>query len=258
MKRFTAIIGLLLLMPLLSGCTTDTQKPVELRVFAAISLTDALHEIGTRFTADSRIQVYYNFAASTTLQRQLEKGAAADIFISASPHQIVALEGLQLLETGSRRNLLTNRLVLVSHETAQITVETPETLASPHISRIAIGQPNIVPAGTYAQETLTSFGLWDALQPKLIFGTDVRATLAYVAAGNVDVAIVYETDVTLAKNIKTLYQFPPETYTPIVYPAVIMKRSPQKPAAQRFMAYLKVPESRKIFEKHGFTYLSVK
>ena len=254
--KFLTAIGLMFTM--LSGCATDKQKPIELSIFAAISLTDALGEIGTAFTAESGVNVYYNFEASTTLQRQLEKGATADVFISASPRQVVALETNGLIETESRQDLLTNRLVLVSDETAEISVKTPDSLAVPGISRIAIGHPNIVPAGTYAKEALTHFGLWETLYPKLIFGMDVRATLAYVTAGNADIAIVYKTDTTLTEDIKVLYQLPPEAYTPIVYPAVVMKDSPQKQLARRFMTYLHSMESGEIFEKHGFTFLALK
>ena len=250
------VICLLSVLVLLSGCATDKQKPIELSVFAAISLTDALGEIGAAFTAKTGTKVYYNFEASTTLQRQLEKGASADIFISASPRQVVALETNGLLEAGSRHDLLTNRLVLVSDETAGLSVKTPDSLAMPDISRIAIGHPNIVPAGTYAKEALTYFGLWETLHPKLIFGLDVRATLAYVTAGNVDIAIVYKTDTTLTEDIKVLYELPPEAYTLIVYPAVVMKDSPRKQLARRFITYLQSMESGKIFEKHGFTFLN--
>ena len=253
-KIFTAVC-LLFVFTLFSGCATDKQKPIELSVFAAISLTDALGEIGTAFTTKTGVKVYYNFEASTTLQRQLEKGASADVFISASPRQVVALETNELLEVGSRHDLLTNRLVLVSDETARISVETPDSLATSEISRIAIGHPNIVPAGTYAKEALTHFGLWETLRPKLIFGMDVRATLAYVTAGNVDIAIVYKTDTTLTDDIKVLYQLPLEAYTPIVYPAVVMKRSQRKQLARRFITYLQSVESDEIFEKHGFTFL---
>ena len=253
-KFFTAAC-LLFVFTLLSGCATDKQKPIELSVFAAISLTDALGEIGTAFTAKTGIKVYYNFEASTTLQRQLEKGASADVFISASPRQVVALETHGLLEVGSRRDLLTNRLVLVSDEAAGISVETPDSLATSGISRIAIGHPNIVPAGTYAKEALTHFGLWETLRPKLIFGMDVRATLAYVTAGNVDVAIVYKTDTTLTDDVKVLYELPLEAYTPIIYPAVVMKSSQRKQLARRFIAYLQSMKSGEIFEKYGFTFL---
>ena len=253
-KSLTAIC-LLFVFTLFSGCTERQQKQNELSVFAAISLKDALTEIGATFAAENQVKVYYNFAASTTLQRQLEKGASGDVFISASPRQVVALETNGLLEAESRQNLLTNRLVLVSDETAEIAVETLANLTVPEISRIAIGHPDIVPAGTYAKEALTHLGLWEALHPKLIFGTDVRATLAYVTAGNVDIAIVYKTDTTLTENINVLYQVPPEAYTPIIYPAVVMKSSRRKQLARRFITYLQSMESGEIFKTHGFTFL---
>ena len=251
--KFLTVHCLLFLLILISGCTERQQN--ELSVFAAISLKDALTEIGEAFAAENQVKVYYNFAASTTLQRQLEKGASGDVFISASPRQVVALETHGLLEAESRQNLLTNRLVLVSDEAAEISLETPTHLVVPEISRIAIGHPDIVPAGAYAKEALTHFGLWEALHPKLIFGTDVRATLAYVTAGNVDIAIVYKTDTTLTEHINVLYQLPPEAYTPIIYPAVVMKSSLRKQLAHRFITYLQSVESGEIFEKHGFTVL---
>ena len=256
-KSFT-VIGLVLMFTGLLGCATDKQKPIELSVFAAISLTDALAEIGTAFTAESGVKVFYNFAASTTLQRQLEKGAPADVFISASPRQVVALDAGGLVEAESRQNLLTNRLVLVSDENTEISVETLADLATSEISRIAIGHPSIVPAGAYAKEALTHFGLWETVHPKLIFGADVRATLAYVASGNVDVAIVYKTDTVVSHYIKVLYQVPPEAYTRIIYPAVIMKNSSQKQLARRFITYLHSAGKSEIFEKHGFTVLALK
>lgn len=256
--RFCVTISGLVLFIVLSGCTQEKQEDTELNVFAAISLTDALTEIGTAFTAESGAKIFYNFAASTTLQRQLEKGATADVFISASPRQVTALEANGLLEAESRRDLLTNRLVLVSDDAAGIPVETLADLAVPEISRIAIGHPNIVPAGTYAKEALTHFELWETLRPKLIFGVDVRATLAYVTAGNVDIAIVYKTDTILTERIKVLYQVPTDAYTPIIYPAVVLKNSLRKQLARKFITHLHAVESGEIFEKHGFTFLGLK
>ncbi|MDE0426820.1 MAG: molybdate ABC transporter substrate-binding protein [Candidatus Poribacteria bacterium] len=251
-------IGLVLMLTVFSGCATEKQKPIELSVFAAISLSDALAEIGTAFTAENGVKVFYNFAASTTLQRQIEKGAPADVFISASPRQVVALEDSGRLEAESRQNLLTNRLVIVSDETERLSVDTPADLAAPEISRIAIGHPSIVPAGAYAKEALTHLGLWETLHPKLIFGADVRATLAYVTSGNVDIAIVYKTDTVLSDYVRVLCQVPPEAYTPIIYPAVVVKNSPQKQLARRFITYLQSAEKSEIFEKHGFTVLALK
>ena len=256
--KFLATIALVLVFAVFLGCTTDKQKPVELSVFAAISLTDALDEIGAAFSTENGVKVYYNFAASTTLQRQLEKGAPADVFISASPRQLIPLEANGLLETESRRNLLTNRLVLVSDDGSEISVETLTDLAVPEISRIAIGHPSIVPAGAYAKEALNHFGLWETIHPKLIFGADVRATLAYVTSGNVDVAIVYKTDTTVTHHIKVLYQIPTEAYTPIIYPAVVIKNSTEKQLARKFITYLQSADKSEIFEKHGFTVLALK
>lgn len=256
--RYLIAIGFVLMFTMFSGCAPEKQKPIELSVFAAISLSDALAEIGTVFTAENGVKVFYNFAASTTLQRQIEKGAPADVFISASPRQVVALEIGGFLEAESRRNLLTNRLVIVSDETERIAVDTPADLAAPEISRIAIGHPSIVPAGAYAKDALTHLGLWETLRPKLIFGADVRATLAYVTSGNVDVAIVYKTDTALSDSVRVLCQVPPEAYTPIIYPAVVVKNSPQKQLARRFITYLQSAEKSEIFEKHGFTVLALK
>ena len=251
---FCTIIAYMLISAAFVGCA-NTQNHPELRVFGARSLTDALTEIGDRFTTKHGVRVSYNFAASSTLQRQIEKGASADVFISASPQQVAALETHDMLETGSRYDVLSNRLVLVSHKNSVLSMESVERLANDAVSRIAVGQPEIVPAGTYAKEALTHLGLWEKVHPKLVFGTDVRATLAYVSAGNVDVAIVYQTDVTLSKNVKILYEFPVETHSSIVYPAVILKDSNQKPLAQQFIAYLKTAHVTEIFEKHGFTCL---
>ncbi len=253
-KFYNALILLLMLIGLL-GCS-NRQKQPELTVFSAMSLTDVLTEIGEQFTAKHGVQVYCNFAASSTLQRQLEKGASADVFISASPKQVIALEARGMLEAGSRYDVLANRLVIVSYKTAAFPVETVDTLTGPAISRIAVGQPMVVPAGTYAKEALTHFGVWEKIYPKLVFGTDVRATLAYVAAGNADIAIVYQTDITLSESVKVLYQFPAETHTPIIYPAVILKDSQRKETAQQFVAYLKTARATEIFEKHGFNCLS--
>ena len=253
-KFYTFFVFLFIFTELL-GCGNRHKTP-ELRVFGAMSLTDALTEIGKQFTAKQGVKVSYNFAASSTLQRQIEKGASVDVFISASPQQVIGLETRDMLETDSRHNILSNRLVLVSHKNAVLSVETVDRLADDAVSRIAIGQPEIVPAGTYAKEALGRLGLWKKVLPKLVFGTDVRATLAYVSAGNVDVAIVYQTDVTLSKNVKILYEFPDETHKPIVYPAVVLKDSEQKQLAQQFITFLKTSRATKIFEKHGFACLT--
>lgn len=251
-----SLLTILIIFYGISGCKPGTQEQRELYVFAAMSLSDALTKIGAQFTEHKDMRVHYNFAASSTLQRQIEKGASADVFISASPIQVDALNALGLLEDGSRTDVLTNRLVIVSQKHTQINIENIAELLDTSIKRIATGHPEIVPAGSYAKETLEHFELWEKVKPKLIFGTDVHATLAYLTSANVDIAIVYETDTKITDKVKVLFKLPNETHSRIVYPAVILKNSNKRVSAETFLTFLKEPIATDIFEKHGFTCLS--
>ena len=240
----------------ISGCISEKENQPELQVSAAISLSDALKDIAIQFTKKHDVRLYYNFAASSTLQRQIEKGASADVFISASPIQVDALKALGLLEDGSRTDVLTNRLVVVTHENTDFSAENITELQDASIERIAIGHPEIVPAGSYAKEALEHSGLWEKVKSKLIHGSHVRATLAYLTSENVDVAIVYETDTKVTDKVKVILEIPDETYSRIVYPAVILKNSNNKALAERFLTFIKEPIATDIFEQHGFTCLS--
>ena len=233
---------------LLIGCSGE-----ELVIFGAMSLTDALTEVSQRFGEVRNVKVYCNFAGSSTLQRQIEKGAPADVFISASPKQIDALQEAGLIDEDSRRAILSNRLVLVAPVNSPLAMNDTGLLAQDTIRRIAIGEPNSVPAGIYGKEALIYLGVWDAVQPKLIPSTDVRSTLAYVESGEVDVGIVYQTDAKLSKKVKVIHQFSDSSHSPIVYPAVVLRDTGSKVLAQAFLDYLQTAEAAAIFEKHGFS-----
>ena len=230
------------------GCSSE-----ELVIFGAMSLTDALTEVSQRFGTVQNVKVYCNFAGSSTLQRQIEKGAPADVFISASPKQIDALQGEGLLYEDSRRVILSNRLVLVAPVNSPLAMTNVQPLAQDAIRRIAIGEPNSVPAGIYGREALTHLGVWSIIQPKLIPSADVRSTLAYVESGEVDVGIVYQTDAGLSKKVRIIYQFPDSSHSPIVYPAAVLRNTGHKVLAQAFLDYLQTAEVAAIFEKYGFS-----
>ena len=230
------------------GCSSE-----ELLIFGAMSLTDALTEVSQRFGTVQNVKVYCNFAGSSTLQRQIEKGAPADVFISASPKQIDALQGEGLLYEDSRRVILSNRLVLVAPVNSPLAMTNVQPLAQDAIRRIAIGEPNSVPAGIYGREALTHLGVWSIIQPKLIPSADVRSTLAYVESGEVDVGIVYQTDAGLSKKVRIIYQFPDSSHSPIVYPAAVLRNTGHKVLAQAFLDYLQTAEVAAIFEKYGFS-----
>ena len=218
-----------------------------------MSLTDALTEISERFGTARNVKVYCNFAGSSTLQRQIEKGAPADVFISASPKQINTLQGKGLIDEDSPRAILTNRLVLIAPVNSSLSMTDVGLLAQNSIRRIAIGEPNSVPAGIYGREALTHLGVWTAVQPKLIPSANVRSTLAYVESGEVDVGIVYQTDAGFSKKVRIIYQFPNSSHSPIVYPAAVLRNTEHKLLAQAFLEYLQTAEVAAIFEKYGFS-----
>jgi len=222
-------------------------------IFGAMSLTDALTEVSQRFGAARNVKVYCNFAGSSTLQRQIEKGAPADVFISASPKQIDALQQIGFLYEESRRKILNNRLVLVAPVNSSLSMADVGILAQNSIRRIAIGEPNSVPAGIYGREALAQLGVWDVVQPKLIPTADVRSTLAYVESGEVDVGVVYRTDAEISKKVEIIYEFPDSSHTPIVYPAAVLRNTGHKVLAQAFLEYLQTAEVTAIFAKYGFS-----
>ena len=247
----TAVRPILILSSvfLLISCSADRS----LTVFSAMSLTDALTEVSQRFERKTGIKVDCHFAGSSTLQRQIEKGAPADVFISASPKQIEALQAKGLVDAQTRRDILTNNLVLIAPVDTAHSLTDTQTLTQDTIKRIAIGEPNSVPAGIYAKEVLINLGVWDTVQKKLVPGLDVRATLAYVESGNVDLGIVYRTDATTSKKVKILYQFPASSHAPIVYPAVLIKGAQHHPHAREFIRFLKTSEVAAIFRAYGFS-----
>ena len=218
-----------------------------------MSLTDALTEVSQRFGTARNVKVYCNFAGSSTLQRQIEKGAPADVFISASPNQMDALQQKGLIYEDSRRGILNNRLVLVAPVNHSVSLTDVGMLPQDSIGRIAIGEPNSVPAGIYGREALAQLGVWDAVQPKLIPTADVRSTLAYVESGEVDVGVVYHTDAKISKKVEIIYEFPDSSHTPIVYPAAVLRNTGHKVLAQAFLEYLQTAEVTAIFEKYGFS-----
>ena len=230
------------------GCSGE-----ELVIFGAMSLTDALTEISERFGEMQNVKVYCNFAGSSTLQRQIEKGAPADVFISASPKQIDTLQRKGLIDDDTRQAILNNRLVLVAPVNSPLAMTDVRRLPQDTIRRIAIGEPNSVPAGIYGREALTHLGVWDTVQSKLIPGADVRSTLAYVESGEVDVGVVYQTDAAISKRVRIIYHFPDSSYTPIVYPAAVLRDTGHKVLAQAFLEYLQTAEVAAIFEKYGFS-----
>lgn len=255
LRNIQTCVFILVFVCAVSGCTNQGQEraQAELTVFAAASLTDAITDISKTFESGRTVRVYTNFAGSQTLQVQIERGAPADVFISASPKQMDALEAKGVISESSRRNLLRNSLVLVAPRDSSHQIEKPEELTAERIRRLAIGEPNSVPAGIYGVEALTRLGIWSRVEPKLIPGADVRSVLAYTEAGAVDFGIVYKTDASLSKKVRIAYEFPTSSHSPIVYPAAVIRGTKREDVARTFLRHLESSEVKRVLEKYGFS-----
>jgi molybdate transport system substrate-binding protein len=205
-----------------------------IQVHAAASLTDVMREIGIAFQRATGIAVTFNFSGSSTIERQIENGAPGDVFVSADEAQMNALDSRRLILANTRRDVVSNKLVLVGVRSLNDLLR---------VDRIALADPRAVPAGVYAREYLTRAGLWARLEKKVIPTENVRAALAAVKAGNADAAIVYRTD-----SPGVVLEGPPA----IAYPAAVLRESKFPDEARRFVEFLGGKEARAIFVKYGF------
>lgn len=224
----------------------------DLTISAAISLQNTLQDIVRLYHAeDPNVSVHLNLGASGTLQRQIEQGAPVDLFISASPAEMNALESQNLILPATRKDLVTNSVVLIAPK-GRAGIRHFQDLADPSVKIIAIGNPQSVPAGKYAQEILVHFGLWDKLKPKFVFAADVRQVLAYVETGNADAGIVYETDVLISNGVTVVATAPPGSHSPVIYPVAVIRGSRNVAAAKALESFLLGPKSAAVFRKYGF------
>lgn len=247
--RIPALVGLILCL----AFSPEGARADEILVSAAASLTDAFTEIGAAFSkATPHTTVRFNFAASGALKQQIEQGAPVDVFASASPKEIDELQAKGRIETATRTDFAGNRLSLIAPLRSKI--RQWNDLRLPAVRRVALSNPASVPSGRYAQETLTKRGLWRAVQPKAVFGENVRQTLTYVASGDVDAGIVFATDARVeAKRVRVVQEaISGKDHTPIVYPAAVVADAPNAPKARLFVAFLKSRTALSILKRFGF------
>jgi molybdate transport system substrate-binding protein len=230
-------------------------SPDDIVISAAASLTDALKEIGRTYQSKSKNRVTFVFASSSTLARQIEAGAPADVFFSADVQTMDALERNGRLESGTRKQLLSNQLVIIVPADKPTVVNSPEDLLDPRVRRIALAEPSSVPAGVYSKTYLESLGLWDKIKPKVVPVLDVRATLASVESGNVEAGFVYKTDAASSKRVKTVFEVPLGKGPKIIYPVAILKESKSKAAAKEFLNVMVSRSGVDVFKRYGFVVL---
>ena len=257
LRRRSLLLGLsgLALPNLCRAQASGQASPQGVTVFAAASLTEVFGDIGAAWEAAGHARLRTSFAASSTLARQIEQGAPAELFASADQQWADWLQQRGLLAPGTRRDLLTNNLVLVVPKASARTVVIGRDLDLNALlgfdGRIAVGDPAHVPAGIYAQQALTRLGLWTAVEPRLARSDSVRGALLLVERGEAPAGIVYSTDVAVSPTLAIAGVFPPGSHDPITYPFALVKGG-DTPEARALLAFLDGPQARAAFERRGF------
>lgn len=265
-RRLLTFIGLACLTCLMTvSCTptastqdsaTDPASPppaaVTLTVSAAASMQDAMNVIQlVHEEAHPEVTLVFNFGSSGSLQQQIEQGAPVDVFLSASPKQMNALEEKELLLEGTRRDLLKNSIVLVTSLNKDDVIGFDD-LSAASVGKLSIGEPDSVPAGQYGKEALESMGLYETVQSKIVFAKDVRQVLTYVETGNVDAGLVYSTDAQVSEQVQVVATALEDSHSPIIYPAAVIADSANPEIAQAFVDFLATEEAIAIFQDFGF------
>jgi len=249
--RLSFVLSVFALLAALSAPTrADT-----INIYAAASTADALNDILAAYQPAPGNDVKAIYAASSTLARQIQAGADADLYLSANGAWMDELQDGDLIASATRIDLLSNRLVLVTPRMLPIEFapDTGTTLgAALGDRRLAIANPSGVPAGIYARETLTARGEWDALQDNIVIGDTVRSALTWAAWAEVGAAIVYESDTYATQSVRRIMTYPEDSHSPIRYPLGIIAGSEDDPEALSFYEFLRGPEASEIFRAYGF------
>ncbi|MFB0920730.1 MAG: molybdate ABC transporter substrate-binding protein [Oscillospiraceae bacterium] len=234
----------------------DIITKANLTIAAAASLKNAMTEIQALYLKEKpNSKLSFNFAASGTLQTQIEQGASVDVFFSAASSNMNSLKTEGLLVDSTVKNLLGNDVVLIVPKDSKLTIDSFKDVTGSSVKTIGIGEPASVPAGKYAQDVFTYYGVWDQVKAKAVFGTPVTQILTWVETGNVDCGVVYSTDAAASTKVKVITTALDESHTPIVYPAAVIKSSTHTVAAKDFVNFLSSSAAKAVFVKYGFSIL---
>ena len=239
---------------LLAGTPSGGEQSPPILVFAAASLQTALDELAGPIDRATGARLRVSYAASAALARQIEHGAPAEIFISADLDWMDYLDERKLVQTGTRVTLLGNRLVLIAGKARPVTLKIDRNFplaATLGRERLALANPDAVPAGRYAKAALANLGVWDQVASRIAAAENVRAAMQLVARGEAPLGIVYRSDAIAETSVVVVDTFPEATHPPIVYPAALLPGA--SPSASKVLDYLKTDAARSVFEQQGFT-----
>jgi molybdate transport system substrate-binding protein len=253
------LAGLFTALVILTGSIHSAARAEDktLTVFAAASMRNALDDIDAAFTAKTGVKVAASYAASSTLAKQIEQGAPADIFVSADTDWMDYATSKKTINEPTRVNLLGNSIVLIAPKDSKIdnVAIGPgfDLAALAGDGKIATGDVKSVPVGKYAKAALEKLGAWQAAEPKFAMADSVRAALTLVARGEAALGIVYATDAKVEPGVKVVGTFPADSHPPIIYP--VAATTTAKPEAKDYLDYLHSSAAKAVLEKYGFTYL---
>ncbi len=237
----------------IAGGAQAAEEAQPILVFDAASLTDVMEDLGRAFSARSHVPVRSSPAASSALAKQIEAGAAADVFFSADLQWMDYLDQRKLLRPGSRHDVVRNRLVLIAPAESKVSVKIApgfDLLKALGDGKLATGDPDSVPVGQYAHAALEKLGVWNGVASRIVRAENVRSALAFVARGEAPLGIVYRTDALADQRVRIVDEFPEDSHPPIVYPIALTTRA--GPAAQRFLDFVTSDAAKPIFRKYGF------
>jgi len=253
MRSHTLLIRLLPVVILVSAWASSVAA-ADVTIFAAASLKEALDEQSRQFEASSGSKVIISYGASNALAKQIEAGAPADLFISADLDWMDYVDQRRLLVPDTRVNLLRNRLVLIAPASSKTSLAIGPNFglaAALGQDKLAMANPDSVPAGKYGKAALEKLGVWPAVERKVARAENVRAALTLVSRGEAPFGIVYSTDALSDNGVRVVATFPPDSYPPIIYPAALLATS-KSPAGKPLLDYLRSPPARAAWERFGF------
>ena len=252
MKKLTKISTALLI----AGLGFSFAASAKVTVFAAASMTDALQQVAKDYAKQNpKNEIVFSFASSSTLAKQVEEGAPADIFVSASNKWMKYLSEKDLTVKETEKVLVGNDLVLIAPVKSAVNsvdIAKGEWINALKDSYLSVGDPAHVPAGQYAEEALTKLNLWDKVQDRLARAKDVRGALALVERAEAPYGIVYSTDAKISQQVKTVAVFPADSHKPVVYPVSILKDH-DNTDSRDFLKYLESDAAKKVLVGYGFS-----
>jgi len=229
----------------------DNEKKQEIIVSAAASVKETMEEIKKVYEKDNNVILTFNFGASGSLQRQIEEGAPVDVFISAGQKQFKALEEKNLIEEGSKKDIVENELVLIVNNEYKDKITNIEDLERLE-GHIALGEIGSAPVGQYAEEALNYYKKWDKLQGKIVYAKDVNQVINYVESGEAVCGIVYKSDAMHIKESSIVVTFDNSSHKTISYPGGVIVTSEKKEVSGEFLDFLASDKGKEVLKQYGF------